>query len=326
MGQDLAEANPLVSIVIPTFNEERDICATLDAILRQRYRRREIIVVDESTDDTPDILKEYEPSGVMTLRPEQPEGRCGARNLGIINAKGEIVVILNADVLLPEDFLDRILVHYRNGADYVLIQGVVANGEHLFPRFLDAQARREYQSDDSIEWTEGFSCRRQAALDVGMFPVGYPIPLCAGEDGIFGLNLAKSYRKVVDRRIAVHYIMPETLEGYWHQQWGRGRGTPLLGFFAKGRCFWLLSLRALAKTLRAIGILALLVPGLCHSAKVTRYSDRGWRDILLFWYAYSVQLIAQTLGEWDGMLAIWQEIRKGVIKGFRWTESRYDSR
>jgi glycosyltransferase involved in cell wall biosynthesis len=47
------------SIIIPTYNEERDIAATLEALLGLDYPDREIIVVDDSSDRTPEIVGGY---------------------------------------------------------------------------------------------------------------------------------------------------------------------------------------------------------------------------------------------------------------------------
>jgi len=88
------------SIVIPTYNEEKDIGATLDSLLGLRYSDKEIVVVDDSTDTTPQIVSAYAGRGVKLIRPEVRKGRCEARNIGVRASSGDVVVILNADVLL----------------------------------------------------------------------------------------------------------------------------------------------------------------------------------------------------------------------------------
>ena len=49
----------LFSIIIPTYNEEKDILDTLDAISKQSYKKYEVIVVDDSIDKTGEIIKDY---------------------------------------------------------------------------------------------------------------------------------------------------------------------------------------------------------------------------------------------------------------------------
>ena len=60
----------------------------------------------------------------------------------------------------------------------------------FFARYVGAITDLDYSSNPSwMEWTEGFSCRRELAIKAGLFPSGFPVPICAGEDGIFGTNL-----------------------------------------------------------------------------------------------------------------------------------------
>ena len=123
------------SIIIPTYNEEHDITETLEALLKLDYPDKEIIVVDDSTDRTPDIVRGYTDHGVRLIHPGGG-GRCEARNLGIREAAGEILVILNADVHPRPDFLRRLVPHYEQGADYVLVLGKVSNLDNLFARYI----------------------------------------------------------------------------------------------------------------------------------------------------------------------------------------------
>ena len=51
--------NPKVSIVIPTYNEENDILQTLNYLDSLEYENYEIIIVDDSSDSTPQIIKSF---------------------------------------------------------------------------------------------------------------------------------------------------------------------------------------------------------------------------------------------------------------------------
>lgn len=87
--------NPLVSVVIPTFNSERDIGDAIDSVLAQSYSNIEIIVVDDgSTDDTVDIVRGYKR---VRLFQQANQGSAVARNLGIWNATGDYVAFLDSD-------------------------------------------------------------------------------------------------------------------------------------------------------------------------------------------------------------------------------------
>lgn len=95
----------------------------------------------KSRDATPQIVQSYlqRPAAqnrLRYLRQTRATGRSAGRNQGILESSGEVVMILNADVLLPTDFLQRIAVHYQAGADYVVVYSQVANIEHLLPHAM----------------------------------------------------------------------------------------------------------------------------------------------------------------------------------------------
>lgn len=290
---------PLVSVIVPTYNEARDIRRTLGALVAQTYPSREVVVVDDSTDETPRIVEEFAPRGVRLLRGPR-RGRCEARNLGIRSARGEIVVILNADVFPAPDFLERIVAHYRDGADYVLVESRVANVEALIPRYLEAWHRLAYGGQDWIAWTEGFSCRRAAAVDIGLFPET-PLPLCAGEDAYFGQRLARGYRKVIDRTIVVPHMAPAMVREFWAQQTGRGRAIPRYQFFVDGRSRPAAAAGALLRTAQALVALGLMAPLGVAGGRLCRHSERGLRDFFGFCAVLVLHRAAEVYGEWTGV-------------------------
>jgi glycosyltransferase involved in cell wall biosynthesis len=291
--------HPVVSIIIPTYNEEKDIADTLEALVCLTYDNKEIIVVDDSQDNTPAIVKRYSQSGVKLLKQGEVKGRSAARNQGILEAQGEVVIILNADVSLPVDFIERILPHYQRGADYVLVEAEVSNAEYLFPRYVSASTHRRYDDQDWINWTEGFSCRRWAAIDVGLFPADTPIPICAGEDGVFGRKLEAKYEKIIDRSIVVSHIVPHTLRGFWNQRVGRGRGTPQVQRFVHGLSPGGLRRSLLLHTLSVAAKLVLFWP-LFMAIRLAAFSSRGQRDIFPFTYVGFLEEIAILLGHYRG--------------------------
>jgi len=218
------------SIIIPTYNEERGIGATLEALLGLDYPDREIIVVDDSSDRTPEIVGGYARQGVRLIHPGGG-GRCEARNLGIREASGEVVVLLDAAVRLPADFLRRLAYHYQNGADYVRVDAKVANRQFLFPRYVHCVSEVFYSravdyNFAKMDWTEGFSCRREAALKAGLFPTGFPVPFGAGEDGLLGRGLRQiGAKKVIDLSLEVAHVVPASFQGYWHTRQEKGAGS-----------------------------------------------------------------------------------------------------
>src|SRR5438270_1336965 len=99
-------SNPLVSIVIPTYNRAAIISRTIDNIFRQTYPNFEVIVIDDgSTDDTQSVLKRYH-DRVRVVR-QSNAGPAIARNNGARVAAGEIIAFQDSDDLWEPTKLQR---------------------------------------------------------------------------------------------------------------------------------------------------------------------------------------------------------------------------
>jgi glycosyltransferase involved in cell wall biosynthesis len=294
------------SIVVPTYNEENDIAGTLDALTSLDYPDREIIVVDDSTDSTPAIVGKYASRGVRLVRPARREGRCGARNLGIMESTGDVVAILNADVRPRRDFLRRLAPYYDQGYDYVLVKAEVANTDDLFARYVDAMAAADESGDPSwMEWTEGFTCRREVAIKAGMFPVGFAVPICAGEDGFFGGNLKKiGARKKIDFSITVDHVAPASFTEYWQIRKGRGRGSPQIRRFLQKWPLGKIAAWAALRIVKTTVYTALVVPVVYSVWRGTRHSKYGLRDLVPFLWAWLIEQAAFHVGEWQSIFEI----------------------
>lgn len=110
--------NPLVSIIIPTYNRAQLLRETLDSIVAQTYMNWECIVVDDgSTDGTDRLVDEYvkKNNRFKYLINERAKGAQGARNTGILNAKGDYIQFLDSDDFLEFTKIDKqILVFTKN--------------------------------------------------------------------------------------------------------------------------------------------------------------------------------------------------------------------
>jgi teichuronic acid biosynthesis glycosyltransferase TuaG len=94
--------NPLVTVVIPTFNKAKTIEATVKSVLRQTYPRVEIILVDNgSTDSTREVISGLAESlvGLRVIYLPENLGPSNARNIGIRNSNGRYIFLLDGDDL-----------------------------------------------------------------------------------------------------------------------------------------------------------------------------------------------------------------------------------
>ena len=107
----------MLSVIIPTFNEGRYIERTLLALKSQRCNEEvEIIVSDSfSTDGTAEIAKRY---GAKVVSSE-PRGPAAGRNAGAAEAKGEVLIFLDADTIVSQDLLQSISDVFKLEKDVV---------------------------------------------------------------------------------------------------------------------------------------------------------------------------------------------------------------
>ena len=107
-----------ISIVVITHNEEKNIADCLDSLMNLDYPEAlfEIIVVDSSNDRTPEIASSY--SGVRLVTSKE-KGFSLQRNLGIKEAKNEVIAFTDADCIVPKEWLDKINLSFKKDIDAV---------------------------------------------------------------------------------------------------------------------------------------------------------------------------------------------------------------
>lgn len=137
------ESDPFVSVVFATYNREEMLKECLESIFNQSYPKDkyEVIVVnDGSTDGTEEVLKEYERRAPCKLKwfSQENKGAAIAFNLGIYNAKGEIIGFTADDCIVEPTWIEQ-AVSYFEDEKIGCVQGIIASQpynenklEHLF--------------------------------------------------------------------------------------------------------------------------------------------------------------------------------------------------
>ena len=132
-------SQPLVSIIIPTFNRAHLIGETLDSVLTQTYHNWECIIVDDGSNDTTDeVLKTYCDKDARFTYVHRPDthkpGGNGARNYGFELSKGDYIQWFDSDdVMLNSKIEIKVTEAIKNNADII----VDSHSEEHQPKNID---------------------------------------------------------------------------------------------------------------------------------------------------------------------------------------------
>jgi len=119
---------PLVSIITVCYNSEKYIRDTIESVLNQTYNNIEYIIVDgESSDNTLDIIKEYETkfNGRLTWISEPDKGIYDAMNKGIKMSNGEIIGIINSDDWYEDYTVEIAVEKFIENSNNTIIYGIL---------------------------------------------------------------------------------------------------------------------------------------------------------------------------------------------------------
>ena len=96
-----------ISVVIPVYNEQKNLVKCLEAVYQSKYRPCEVIVVDDcSTDDSIAVAGQF-PCQVVKLK--ENHGAAKAKNLGAAEARGDVIVTMDGDGNYPRNFIPVLL-------------------------------------------------------------------------------------------------------------------------------------------------------------------------------------------------------------------------
>ncbi len=114
-----------VSVVVVAYNASKTLGKCLESLIQQNYLNYEVIVIDDgSTDDTLRIAKQF---SVKFFRCELNRGWGAVRNLGLKKATGKIIAFTDADCVVEEDWLEKLVNTFENFPDAGAVGGSVLN-------------------------------------------------------------------------------------------------------------------------------------------------------------------------------------------------------
>lgn len=211
----------MISVIIPSHNSEKTIENNIKSVLNQDYKKRyEILVVDSSSDSTPEIVSKHP---VKIIR-QKPKGPAAARNLGVKKAKGEIVVFIDSDCIAPKNWLKNLSKPFFNKEIAVVAGGYrVKNKESLVARFTDYEINERHEKMsrmERIDFVGSFNCayRKKIFQKFG----GFDTKFIQAEDADLSFRVSEKNKIVFQPSAYVYHYHPNTLKKYLKQKFWRG--------------------------------------------------------------------------------------------------------
>jgi GT2 family glycosyltransferase len=206
---------PLVSIIVPTYRREKLLCETIGYLLAQDYSNRELLIVDQSSNHEPETAQ-YLDSIAGQIRyfhlaqPNLP----AARNFGIRQSQGELIVFLDDDMVIGTDLISRLVETFSapevwGATGFVLSPGESDPGKYgQYMRFVsDITEFKEGRIGDFIGCLMSF--RRQLFDKIGYFDewIGTQL-MAAGEDFEFCQRaVLRGYGLFLNPRITTLHLL-----------------------------------------------------------------------------------------------------------------------
>ena len=206
-----------VSIIIPTFNGASRIGKCLNALLPQvAGRDAEILVVnDGSTDNTADVVGHY--SGIRLIT-QTNAGPGAARNRGVLEARGTIILFTDDDCVPMQDWLDAMIGPFED-PEVVGVRGVYrTHQERLAARFVQIEYEDRYRlmsNLDRIDFVDTYSAafRRDRFLEMSGYDTSFPVA-CAEDIELSYRMSARGWKMKFAPAAIVYHTHPDTLWRY----------------------------------------------------------------------------------------------------------------
>ena len=209
-----------VSVIIPVYNRARPVTRAIDSVLKQTRPPLEIIVVDDgSTDETPDVLRQYG-SKIKIIR-QAHRGVSAARNRGIRSASGQWIALLDSDDEWMPKKLAMAEEFHRRHPEYLIFQSEeiwIRKGKRVNPKKKHSKYGGWIFKQSlplCIVSPSAVIFHRSLPEQVGLFDESFPV--C--EDYDLWLRVAKKFPIGLDERAGIiKYGGHE--DQLSHQYWG----------------------------------------------------------------------------------------------------------
>jgi glycosyltransferase involved in cell wall biosynthesis len=228
-------APPVISIIIPTHNRKDVLLETLQALDGQTLATSqfEVVIADDgSTDGTLETISRRMFSYSIYIYRQESRGAAAARNLGVRNARGEILFFLDADMIPDPELLAQHLQSHQEGEKIIVVGRREENvdEEYVSPGFVTTSCDQRF-AGGSFTYQEAFTCNFSICSDQYRLLKGFDeqFPASGYEDVEFAYRAVLAGFRIVPNYDAVAYHHhPMTLDQRFRQARSYQRSAALL--------------------------------------------------------------------------------------------------
>ena len=166
----MKEKEPLISIIILNYNAGNLLLECVKSIINSNYKKLEIIIVDNVSKDNSHKICKKKFTDIILIENKKNLGYCGGNNIGIEQANGEFIVILNPDVIVESNWLNELLIAFRKYGDGLYQPKILATTDHSiiisagnmiqlfgfgFARGKGENDKGQYEKDEEVGYASG---------------------------------------------------------------------------------------------------------------------------------------------------------------------------
>lgn len=218
------------SFVVVAKNEEQNIADCIESLICLSCDKEVFLIDNGSSDKTVDIAKKFD----INVFVDEIASVSKMRNIGASLSNNEIICFVDADVIISQDWLDKMVCHLKEedvGCACAPERWCGDRPTWIEKTWLNAKGLADI-SVREVEWCQSgaFAIKRSVFNEVGGFNEG----MIAGEDADLGYRVSRRYKIIKDGSVFfLHKRTPKTLKQFFWQQVWHGKSS-LLGVYNHG--------------------------------------------------------------------------------------------
>ena len=223
--------NHLISVIVSTYNRSEFLSKTIDSILNQTYRNFELIIVDDgSTDNTENVINNYNDYRIIYIKTDNWGGPARPRNIGIKQSKGNYIAFCDDDDIWKNNKLEKQLRLFKMNKDLGICftsYSIINNKD----KAVGEQKIRKKNSNPTFTnffLSAGYICNSSVMIDANLLAqIGYQnesLKIIAIEDSEYWARILSMYKgcfikeKLVEYRIHDDSIQRKTNHNFLTEQ------------------------------------------------------------------------------------------------------------